>query len=320
MKVYTIGETPLPSFTRAVITIGSFDGVHLGHQQILSQMQQVAKAIDGETVIITFYPHPRKIVSSIPGDVKLLTTLSEKKDLLAAAGIDHLVVVPFNHLFAQLSAQDFVSTFLFKQFHPHTIIIGYDHRFGKGRLGDYQLLEKMGAEIGFQVKEIDEQMLQASAISSTRIRKALLSHHIPEATALLGYPYFFEGVVMKGNQLGRTIGFPTANLQITEEDKLIPANGVYVVEVRLLNEHRASMGNHTGMMNIGIRPTVDGKSRVIEVHIFDFSETIYQHLIQVRLLHFLRDEIRFPHFEALQNQLHSDKRAALDWLEHNFNR
>jgi len=319
MKVHYIGQTPLPSFKRAVITIGSFDGVHLGHQQILSQMQQVAKAIAGETVIITFYPHPRKIVSSIPGEVKLLTTLAEKKELLSAAGIDHLVVVPFNHHFAQLSAEDFVAEFLFKQLHPHTIIIGYDHRFGKGRQGDYHLLEKMGANLGFTVKEIDEQMLQASAISSTRIRKALLSHQIPEATALLGYPYFFEGVVMEGNQLGRTIGFPTANLQITEDDKLIPANGVYVVQVRILDENRKEISTHTGMMNIGVRPTVDGKSRVIEVHIFQFSATIYQQLIQVRLLHFLRDEIRFPHFDALKNQLLTDKQSALDWLEHNFN-
>lgn len=320
MKVHTIGQTPLPSFTRAVITIGSFDGVHLGHQQILSQMQQVANTIAGETVIITFHPHPRKIVDSIPGEVKLLTTLIEKKELLGAAGIDHLVVVPFNHHFAQLSAEDFIAEFLFNQFHPHTIIIGYDHRFGKGRSGDYHLLEKMGAELGFQVKEIDEQMLQASTISSTRIRKALLSHEIPEATALLGYPYFFEGVVMEGNHLGRTIGFPTANLQITEEDKLIPANGVYIVQVRLLNEFRMEVSNHTGMMNIGIRPTVDGKSRVIEVHIFQFSETIYQQLVEVRLLHFLRDEIRFPNVEALKNQLLTDKEDALHWLEHNFNR
>lgn len=318
MKVHTIGQEPLPIFTRAVITIGSFDGVHLGHQQILSHMQQVAKAIDGETVIITFYPHPRKIVSSIPGEVKLLTTLAEKKELLGTAGINHLVVVPFNHHFAQLSAQDFVSEFLFKQFHPHTIIIGYDHRFGKGRSGDYHLLEKMGVDYGFQVKEIDEQMLQASAISSTRIRKALTSHQIPEATALLGYPYFFEGIVMEGNQIGRTIGFPTANLQITEDDKLIPANGVYVVQVRLLSESRQEISKHTGMMNIGIRPTVDGKSRVIEVHIFQFSETIYQQLLQVSLLHFLRDEIRFPNFEALKNQLQTDKLAALDYLKHNF--
>ena len=141
-----------------------------------------------------------------------------------------------------------------------------------------------------------------------------------EATALLGYPYFFEGVVMEGNQLGRTIGFPTANLQITVEDKLIPANGVYVVQVRLLNENRIATGDHTGMMNIGVRPTVDGKSRVIEVHIFQFSETIYQQLIQVRLLHFLREEIRFPNFEALQHQLRTDKQDALNWLEHNFHR
>jgi riboflavin kinase/FMN adenylyltransferase len=292
----------------------SFDGVHNGHRQILAQMREVASSIGGETVIITFYPHPRKVISSIPGEVKLLTTLAEKTNLLSEAGIDHLVVVPFHHQFAQLSAEDFVHEFLYAHFHPHTLIIGYDHRFGKGRLGDYHLLEKMGAYLGFRVMEIDEQMLQASAISSTRIRQAILSHQVDEATALLGYPYFFEGVVMEGNQLGRTIGFPTANLQITEEDKLIPSDGVYVVSVSLKSPSKQITLLKGGMMNIGIRPTVNGKSRVIEVHIFDFSETIYQQTIQVKLLHFLREEIKFNGLEELKNQLSIDRQQAVNWL------
>ena len=315
MQIHTIGHQPLPSFKKAVVTIGSFDGVHQGHRQILAQMREVASSIGGETVIITFYPHPRKVISSIPGEVKLLTTLSEKTALLSEAGIDHLVVVPFHHQFAQLSAEDFVQEFVYAHFHPHTLIIGYDHRFGKGRLGDYHLLEKMGASLGFRVMEIDGQMLQASAISSTRIRQAILSHQVDEATALLGYPYFFEGVVMEGNQLGRTIGFPTANLQITEEDKLIPSDGVYVVSVALKSHSKQIILQKGGMMNIGIRPTVNGKSRVIEVHIFDFDETIYQQTIQVKLLHFLRDEVKFNTVEELKNQLLVDRQRAVSWLQ-----
>jgi len=315
MQIHTIGHQPLPSFKQAVVTIGSFDGVHNGHRQILAQMREVASSIGGETVIITFYPHPRKVISSIPGEVKLLTTLAEKTNLLSEAGIDHLVVVPFHHQFAQLSAEDFVQEFFYAHFHTHTLIIGYDHRFGKGRLGYYHLLEKMGASLGFRVMEIDEQMLQASAISSTRIRQAILSHQVDEATALLGYPYFFEGIVMEGNQLGRTIGFPTANLQITEEDKLIPSDGVYAVSVSLKSPSKQITLLKGGMMNIGIRPTVNGKSRVIEVHIFDFSETIYQQTIQVKLLHFLREEIKFNGLEELKNQLSIDRQQAIDWLQ-----
>jgi riboflavin kinase/FMN adenylyltransferase len=173
----------------------------------------------------------------------------------------------------------------------------------------------MGASLGFQVMEIDEQMLQASVISSTRIRQAILSHQVDEATALLGYPYFFEGVVMEGNQLGRTIGFPTANLQITEEDKLIPSDGVYVVSVSLKSPSLQITLQKRGMMNIGIRPTVNGKSRVIEVHIFDFDETIYQQTIQVKLLHFLRDEVKFNTLEELKNQLSADRQQAINWLQ-----
>lgn len=314
MRIHTIGQSTLPVFNKAVITIGSFDGVHQGHRQILAQMLKEARSIGGETVIITFYPHPRKVISSIPGEVKLLTTLQEKTALLEQAGIDHLVVVPFNHHFAQFSAEEFVQEFLFAEFHPHTVIIGYDHRFGKGRSGDYHLLEKMGETLGFRVMEIDEQMLQASAISSTRIRQAILQHQVEEATALLGYPYFFEGIVMEGNQLGRTLGFPTANLQITEEDKLIPANGVYVVAVTIFSADRKEQINKWGMMNIGIRPTVDGKNRVIEVHLFSFDTTIYQQILQVKLLHFIREEVKFNSFEELKNQLAADRQTALEWL------
>jgi riboflavin kinase/FMN adenylyltransferase len=316
MKIHEIGVAPLPSFHRAVITIGSFDGVHTGHRKILAQMKEVANQIGGETVIITFYPHPRKVIASIPGEVKILNTVREKWELLAAAGIDHLVVIPFNHSFAQSSAEDFVEQFLFKQFHPHTVIIGYDHRFGKNRSGDYHLLETMGQQLGFQVQEISEQMLQESAISSTRIRQALLQHKIQAANELLGYPYFFEGKVIEGNQRGRTLGYPTANLQITDDDKLIPGNGVYVVYTLIDNpDHQAARAERSGMMNIGIRPTIDGKSRVIEVHLFNWSQSIYGQTIRVQLLDFIREEQKFISPEVLREQLQRDESYARNWLQ-----
>ena len=315
MKIHEIGAGELPVIQRAVITIGSFDGVHTGHQKILNHMKEVADSLGGETIIITFFPHPRKVIASIPGDVKLLTTLREKKALLATAGIDHLVVVPFDHAFAQSSAEDFVEHFLVKLFRPHAMIIGYDHRFGKNRKGDYHLLETMGEKWGFRVYEINEQMLQESAISSTRIRSALLEHRIAEANQLLGYPYFFEGTVIEGKRMGRTLGYPTANLQIAEEDKLIPANGVYVVRVRLQQSiDPGSFIIHGGMMNIGIRPTVDGKSRVIEVHLFDWSGNLYGQTIQVELLDFIRDEHKFNSPAELREQIGKDEQIARKYL------
>src|SRR5690349_13670739 len=219
----------LPLFRNAVVTIGTFDGVHLGHRQIIRQLKEEAARIQGETVIITFHPHPRKVVSSPNAGIHLLTTPDEKAALLEQEGIDHLVVVPFTESFSRQSATDYVNEFLIRYFHPHTLIIGYDHKFGRGREGDFHLLEKFSAEKGFKLIEIPQHVLHASAISSTRIREALLATHISEANELLGYAYFLNGVVVSGNKLGRTIGYPTANLNIDPE-KLIPGNGVYVVQ------------------------------------------------------------------------------------------
>lgn len=308
MKVHRELAGSLPEFRNAVVTIGTFDGVHKGHQQILGQLKEEAAKINGETVIITFHPHPRKIVSSVPGDVKLLTTLAEKKILLEKAGIDHLVVVPFDHHFANQSADEYITDFLCKYFKPHTIIIGYDHRFGKGRTGDYQLLESYGRQLGFSVKEITEQLLNEIAVSSTRIRKAIAENDIGTANAALGYPYFFEGLVVEGNQLGRTLGYPTANLHISSEEKLIPENGVYAVKVEIVGSHDTVYG---GMMNIGLRPTVDGKKRVIEVNIFDFNTAIYGEHLRIHVLQQLRSEVKFDGLEALKAQLAQDKKDAL---------
>ena len=311
MKVHRELAGSLPEFHKAVITIGTFDGVHLGHRQIIKQLKEEAARIGGDTVIITFHPHPRKIVSSVPGEVKLLNTLNEKITLLDAAGIDHLVVVPFDHVFANQTAEQYVKDFLFSYFKPHTVIIGYDHRFGKGRVGDYQLMEQYGRTLGFEVKEISEQLLNEVVISSTKIRHSLLENDIATANQFLGYPYFFEGIVIEGNKLGRTMGYPTANLHIASEEKLIPGDGVYAVTVL---RREASIVSLKGMMNIGVRPTVDGMKHVIEVNIFDFDEEIYGQTLQVHIHHYLRGEIKFNGLAELKQQLEKDKLYAIGVL------
>jgi riboflavin kinase/FMN adenylyltransferase len=233
MNVYYNLEQ-MPVFINAVVTIGTFDGVHEGHKKILQQLKTEAISVEGETVVITFHPHPRNIVGDTSG-IKLLNTLTEKINLLQQQGIHHLVVVPFNDEFANLSAEDYITQFLYKKFKPRVLIIGYDHRFGKDRKGNYQLLEQYGKVLSYVVKEINEQVLQEATISSTRIRKAILQHDLTAAKALLGYDYFFEGAVIKGDQLGRTIGYPTANIQLNQHDKLVPGDGVYAVTVVLLS-------------------------------------------------------------------------------------
>lgn len=315
MKVHRELVGSLPDFRNAVITIGTFDGVHMGHQKIIAQLKAEADKINGETVIITFHPHPRKIVSSVPGDIKYLHTLSEKILSLDQSGIDHLVVIPFDHNFANQSAASYINDFLYKYFNPKTIIIGYDHRFGKGRIGNFSLLEEKGLELGFKVKEISEELLNEIVISSTKIRESLLTNQIKQANDFLGYAYFFDGKVIEGNKLGRTIGFPTANLHISSEDKLIPGNGVYAVKIQwknLKNAQETLVLN--GMMNIGIRPTIDGKKRVIEVHIFNFDQDIYGEELTISIHHFLRGEKKFNSLDELKNQLQLDKLHAQQLL------
>mgnify|MGYP002377229340 CR=1 FL=1 len=297
----------LPPFQRAVITIGTFDGVHSGHRHILNQLKAEAQRITGETVIITFHPHPRKIVGQ-SHQVHLLNTIEEKIELLTNEGIDHLVVIPFDEAFAEQSAEAYIKDFLVSRIHPHTIIIGYDHRFGKNRTGNYLMLEHYAPELGFVVKEISKKVLNEVAVSSTRIRKALQEGDIIQANELLGYDYFFEGRVIKGNQLGRTLGYPTANLKIQNEEKLLPANGVYAVQVK------AGNSMYKGMMNIGFRPTVGGKRLAIEVNIFDFDQDIYDTTLRVYVKHFLRAEQKFKGLDALKIQLGQDKTAALQKL------
>lgn len=302
----------LPTFRNAVITIGTFDGVHSGHRQIIELMKKEAALVNGETVIITFHPHPRHVISN-KNKVFLINTLDEKLDLLQQNGINHVVVVPFTESFAQLSAEQYIHDFLVKTFQPHTIIIGHDHRFGKDRQGNFQLLEDKAAEFGFTVKEIPGYMMENMTISSTRIREALLKGDVATANHFLGYAYFFSGMVVEGNKLGRTIGYPTANIKMEEEDKLIPGNGVYAVEVlSIMNGESSIVGSlYKGMMNIGVRPTVDGTRRMIEVNIFDFDADIYGHHITIKVKRHLRDEQKFNGLDELKAQLARDKEAAI---------
>jgi riboflavin kinase/FMN adenylyltransferase len=303
MNVYNnINE--LPAFKKAIITIGTFDGLHDGHRKIISQLKEVAQNINGTTVVITFFPHPRHVLSITENKVFILNTLEEKIALLRAEGIENLVIVPFTNEFSSLDAEAYISDFLVNSFHPHTIIIGYDHRFGKNRTGNFELLKEGEKKYGYEVVEITAQQLNDIAISSTKIRQKLSEGDVTAANSLLGYAYFFSGKVVKGDQLGRTIGFPTANLEISEEEKLIPGNGVYAVDV-MIKDIKLK-----GMMNIGFRPTVGGIVRKIEVNIFDFNEDIYDQNITVFLKTKLRDERKFNGLEELKIQLGNDALAA----------
>jgi riboflavin kinase/FMN adenylyltransferase len=322
----------LPFFKNAVVTIGTFDGVHTGHLQIIHQLKKEAAHIGGETVIITFHPHPRMIINAAPRvnyeEIKLLNTLPEKIELLQNQNIDHLVIVPFTKEFSEQSPEEYIRDFLVTKFHPHIIIIGYDHKFGRNRQGDYKLLESNQSIYNFKVKEIPEHVLHHVIISSTRIRHAIEEGDISTANEYLGYPYFFEGKIIEGDKLGRILGFPTANIEITDKNKLVPGNGVYAVELALVNEskvneplnskdilHRTSHIPHLkGMMNIGFRPTVGGTKKVIEVNIFDFDKSIYEQNIRVYVQYFLRNEIKFNGLEALKEQLAADKINALQIL------
>lgn len=300
----------LPAFRRSVITVGTFDGVHTGHRQVLEQLQAEAKRIDGETVLITFHPHPRSVVSSPILGIRLINTLEERIELLRGCGINHLVIMPFTPLFANLSAEQYIQDFLVKHFQPHTLVIGYDHRFGRDRDGNFQFLQENAGNYGYELKEIPAHLLEANIISSSRIREALLQHHIEEANQLLGYPFFFSGTVVHGNKIGRTLGYPTANLQIPQEEKIVPGNGIYAV----FGKPEGFDGIYQGMMSIGFRPTVGGTQRVVEVNLFNFDAEIYDRSLTVHVLRYLRPEVKFDGLPALVEQMHLDKQNSLRHL------
>lgn len=309
MQVHRNSEQ-LPLFRHAVITIGTFDGVHTGHQQIIRQLREEAGKVQGESVIITFDPHPRKIIHGATKEIKLINTLDEKIELLEKNGIDQLVVIPFTEAFSQMRAEEYISEFLIRKFHPHSIIIGYDHRFGRGRTGNYELMEKMSPVFSYSLCEIPVHILNTISVSSTRIRDAIAGSDIETANDLLGYSFFFSGEVVEGNKLGRTIGYPTANLIIQHPEKLIPGNGVYAVEIDL----EGSATHLKGMMNIGFRPTIDGTKKVIEVNIFQFDQSIYGQQLRIYVRKHLRSETKFSGLDALKEQLAEDAKNALEAL------
>jgi len=298
----------LPEFKNAVITIGTFDGVHLGHRQIIDSLKLEAEKAGGESVIITFHPHPRKVVSSVITGVRLINTLPERIELLEKTGIDHLVIVPFTDFFANQTAEEYIRDFLVEKFKPHTIIIGYDHRFGKERSGDYKLMEEKAPVYNYQLKEISEHILDAIKVSSTNIRNAILHSNADEANHLLGYTFFFEGEVIHGDKIGRELGYPTANLKNTDEEKIVMGDGIYAVYADVEGKQ------YKGMMSIGFRPTVNGRTRVTEVNLFDFKKEIYGTVIRIYVKKYLRSEVKFNGLEELKEQLHKDKEESLKWL------
>ena len=319
MRVHT-DINNLPVFKNAALTIGTFDGVHCGHVQIIRQLKREASRLNGESVIITFHPHPRTVITGSKPEqsktgIRLLNTLDEKIKLLTHHRIDHLVVVPFTLDFASQSAEAYISDFLVARFHPRCIIIGYDHRFGKDRAGDYRLLEKYQSTFHYEVKEISEQVLHDVTVSSTCIRKSLNTGDVRTANEYLGYDYFFEGEVVKGNQIGRTLGYPTANIEVADEQKLTPAYGVYAVVASVASPDGSFADplffpSLYGVMNIGIRPTIGDGKIMTEVHLFDFNEEIYGRKMRVYIRQFMRPEIKFATMDELVAQMKKDEAAA----------
>lgn len=294
------------SVSKPVVTIGTFDGVHLGHHKVLDKLKEIADQTGGESVVFTFYPHPRQVLTPDEQNLRLLTTLDEKIELLGQAGIDHLVVYPFTLDFAKLSYSEFVKSVLVDQIHTSTLVVGYDHRFGKNREGSYEDLKKCADLYGFDIIKLDVVLANEASISSTRIRNALESGDIRQATRYLGYHYTLHGRVVEGQQLGRTIGFPTANIESSDVHKLIPGYGVYAVFV-LVDGVR-----YRGMMNIGTRPTFNNNAdnRSIEVNLFDFDGHLYDSAITLVFVDKIRDERKFPDKEALVMQLYLDRHES----------
>jgi riboflavin kinase/FMN adenylyltransferase len=295
----------LPAIKNAIVSQGTFDGVHLAHKKIIERLQQIASIKDGETVLITFEPHPRMVLFPDDHGLQLLSTLNEKIHLLEKAGIDHLIILPFTKEFSRQTSEQFIRTILVNKIKTNTLVIGYDHRFGKNREGSFEHLKESSSLYGFEVEEIPEQDIDEIAVSSTKIRNALLNNDIQTAQKYLGNSYSLEGKVVKGKQLGRTIGYPTANIEVENSFKLIPQDGVYAVWVWY---NKARFG---GMLNIGNNPTVAGKGRSIEVNIFDFEKEIYTEMLKIEFVSKLRNEEKFNGLDALKAQLHLDKQNAL---------
>lgn len=326
MKIYNhIDE--FVKLENAAVTIGTFDGVHIGHKKIIAKLKEEAAKINGETVILTFFPHPRMILHPEDQNLKLITTISEKAKLLQDLGIDHLIITPFTRDFSNLLPEEYIKNILVDKIGTKKMVIGYDHRFGKDRSGGLPELQKYAPVYGYNVTEIPEQDINAITISSTEIRKALKEGNIEKANKFLGYAFPLNGKVIKGDQIGRTLGYPTANLYIEESYKLIPSDGIYAVEVITHSsdknknqeikqgytvENATENNRFRGMAYIGHRPTINGLSQNIEVNIFDFDQDIYHTTIEMFFLHFIRHDIKFNSLQELTDKLAEDKIKVLE--------
>lgn len=304
MKIYHNIEE-FEKVQNAVVTTGTFDGVHVGHLKIINRLCEIAKENNGETVLLTFFPHPRMVLFS-DDELKLINTKNEKIALLEKAGIDHLIIHPFSREFSRLSSVEFVRDVLVNKIGTRCLVIGYNHHFGRNREGSFQHLKEYGPLYGFEVEEICAEDVHEVEVSSTKIRNALKKGDIKTAKSYLNYYFGLTGIVVKGNHLGHQIGFPTANIKVLDSNKLIPANGVYGVRVKYKEEI------YKGMLNIGMRPTIGGVEKTIEVHIIDFERDLYGEELTIYIYSWIREEQKFEHMDALKLQLEQDKRAVLN--------
>ncbi len=304
MKIYhQLADFHPPRYS--VVTSGTFDGVHLGHQKILGRLKELAERKQGETVLLTYWPHPRLILQPEDNNLRLLTTLTEKVKLLEELGVDHLIILPFTKELSQMSSEEFIREILVEKIQTKTLVIGYDHKFGKNREGSFEYLQSHSHLFGFDMEEISRQDVDDLAVSSTKIRTALAQGDISTASKYLGRPYFLSGQVVKGQQIGRSIGFPTANIHVVDNYKLLPRDGAYAIYAEVRNIR------YKAILNIGDRPTVDGKKKTIEAHLIDFDGDVYGQELFIHFQEFLREEERFENLDALKNQLVIDRERAI---------
>lgn len=308
MKVYSSIEA-FQNVKRPIVTTGTFDGVHFGHRKIIDRLNEVAQKCDGETVLITFSPHPRMVLFPDDHGLKLLSSLEEKTARLEKAGVQHLIIQPFTKEFSRISSVNFVRDVLVNQLQTHRLVIGYNHHFGRNREGSFEHLKEFAPIYGFEVEEIPVQLLDDVGVSSTKIRKALFAGDVRTAADYLGYSYGLKGTVVQGNALGRTIGFPTANIEPTDSNKLIPADGVYAVRVQLKDEW------YDGMMNIGLKPSFKNQARTLEVHLLEFEQDIYKEEVCIEFVKRIRAEKTFLDMKLLKEQLKKDRLVIAEILK-----
>ncbi len=309
MKIHT--QKIAGKLKNPVVSIGIFDGVHLGHAAILGKVKSVAQKINGESVIVTFWPHPRVVLGKESVQLKFLSTLHEKQILLEKHDINHLLIIPFTYEFSRIPACEFVKSYLVDTIELKNLIFGFNHHFGRNREGNFENLKECAGRYGFSIEQLSPVLVNEYQVSSSLIRDYIIAGEIQKANKLLGYNYFIEGKIVGGKQIGRVIGFPTANIYVDDSHKLIPADGVYAVEVLIFETIYA------GMMNIGFRPTINhqGEGKSLEVHIMNFEGNVYNHEIQIRFVSKLRDEKRFANLEELKKQLEADRLSVLRILE-----